>query len=357
MELKSIARKETMHHGGDIYRNKIIADFSVNLNPAGTPGEVAEAAHNSLLRIKEYPDIEQEAVKTAVAEWEGVDREWIAAGNGASELIMAAVRAVRPGRALLFEPAYSGYEYALRAAGCGIRRVFQKEENGFALTEEELLELDEETDLLFVCDPANPSGLNLDPGILAALLDRAADLGIRVLLDRSFYLMSDRAEGEDRGHDRMLQQYDNLYILSSLTKLFASPGIRMGYILSRKENIEEIQKQLPEWNLSVTAEEAVKAGCRALIGTAFAEETRELIRRERAFLAELLAEKGLKVFESQSAFLLFKGPDDLYVRLLQRGILIRDCSSFPGLGRGYYRIAVKNHADNLLFKQALEEVL
>jgi threonine-phosphate decarboxylase len=155
----------------------------------------------------------------------------------------------------------------------------------------------------------------------------------------------------------MLQQYDNLYILSSLTKLFASPGIRMGYILSRKENIEELRRQLPEWNLSVTAEEAVKAGCRALTGTAFAEETRELIRRERAFLAELLAEKGLKVFESQSAFLLFKGPDDLYVRLLQRGILIRDCSSFPGLGRGYYRIAVKNHADNLLFKQALEEVL
>ena len=106
-----------MHHGGDIYRNKIIADFSVNLNPAGTPGEVAEAAHNSLLRIKEYPDIEQEAVKTAVAEWVGVDREWIAAGNGASELIMGIVRAFRPEKALLTAPCYSGYEYALKAAG------------------------------------------------------------------------------------------------------------------------------------------------------------------------------------------------------------------------------------------------
>ena len=346
-----------MGHGGDIYRNRIQEDFSVNLNPAGTPPEVLEAAGRSLARIREYPDPMQEAVRTAIAGWELVPPDYIAAGNGASGLIMASVRAVRPGKALLFEPSYSGYAHALRACGCSIRRVFLKEENGFALTHDDLQALEEKPDLVFVCDPANPSGLNLPDEVLAALLDRTEDLGIRVMLDRSFFLMSDRADrcaGENR---LLLRKYRHLYILCSLTKILAAPGIRMGYVLSAPENIGEIQRQLPEWDLSVTAEEMIGAGCDVLRRTDFAAKARELILKERRFLAESLEESGLTVFESHAPYILFKGPETLFDAMLGKGILLRDCCDYPGLKKGFYRTAVKDHAANVLFAQTLREVM
>ncbi len=345
-----------MTHGGDIYRNKVNIDFSVNLNPLGTPERVKAAVAESIGRASFYPDIRQEEVRNAIAGALGIDRSLVYAGSGASELIMALVRAARPKKALLFEPAFSGYEYALKAAGCEILRYYPGEEKSFALTGGDVAAIEEDCDILFVCDPSNPSGQSIDEGVLAAILDKAARINAVVCLDESFFLMSDKAVRDVRMRNRLAEEYKNLIIVRSLTKILAMPGIRMGYVLAAPDIIGRISRQLPEWNLSVCCEAGIKAGMKEIYETDFIRRTVEMIKMERKKLAESLTGFGFKVYDSDTSFLLFKGPVDLYQKLLKRGILIRDCREFDGLGKGYYRIAVRSHEDNKRLVSILREL-
>ena len=247
-----------MHHGGDIYGKQIELDYSVNLAPLGIPEEVLLAAQRAADRYGCYPDPAQTAVRECVAGTEGVGADCVLAGNGASELILAVVRAIGPGSAWLFEPAYSGYEYALSAAGCRIRHVIT--ESG-GIDPGVIEETGERPDVVFVCDPSNPMGRNEKEEVLRDFLDRTKETGTRVILDESFYLLSDRAEDPAlRWRGRLIEEYDHLYLIRSLTKILAAPGIRMGVLLSSPDNIAGVKRMLPEWNLSATAEEAMKAG-------------------------------------------------------------------------------------------------
>ncbi len=347
-----------MDHGGDVYRNKVNMDFSVNLNPLGAPRNVLEAVRSSVDLAGRYPDIMQTDVRRAIAEFEGVSPDFVFAGNGASELIMAMVRAVRPKKAFLYEPCFSGYEYALRAYGCDISYGVLSEDNGFGLTPGDVAgltgdghraapaETADDVDMIFLCDPGNPSGRNIDDAVLKQILDLAAKRNITVCLDDSFLLLSDKAGGVLKRRSDLALEYDNLIILTSLTKLFAMPGIRIGYAVSSPKNIEKLAAQLPEWNLPVTAEAAIVSGMRELSETDYLAKAMEIIQRERSYLSGELRALGMNVYESDTTFILFKGPEDLGINLLGQGILIRDCSTFKGLGRGYFRIAVKRHEEN-----------
>ena len=351
-----------MSHGGDIYRNRVNTDFSVNLNPLGTPGAVMEAVRASLGNAAHYPDPEQEEVRGTIARSAGLDLRCVYAGNGASELIMAAVRAVRPKRALLFEPAFAGYGHALRAAGCEIVRKTLSAENGFALTRKDAAALGEgggeRIDLVFLCDPANPTGVNIDEDVLLFLLDMAERNGTFVCLDESFFLMSDKAARKEiAARADLVRKYSHLFIVRSLTKILALPGIRTGYLLSCPDNIDRVRRQLPEWNLPVTGEAAILEGIRIIAETDFAERTLGLVRAEREFLSGELRGMGIEVFDSDTSFLLCKGPCGLYEELLRREVLIRDCSDFEGLSKRYYRIAVKSRQDNEKFVRILREIM
>ncbi|MCR5674109.1 MAG: aminotransferase class I/II-fold pyridoxal phosphate-dependent enzyme [Lachnospiraceae bacterium] len=345
-------------HGGDIYRNRVRLDYSVSLNPLGAPEEVRRALEGSLERLGEYPDPAQDAVRFAISGLERIPAERIIAGNGASELLMAAVRAIAPRRVLLFEPGYTGYAHALHAANCEICTLTLAEGSGFALTAEALAEMDRvRPDVVLIGDPVNPTGRNQEDGLLSALIDRAGQIGCSVILDESFFLLSDKAAREEDVAHRLPENGDHLLLLRSLTKVLAMPGIRMGYLISSERRIREIRAQLPEWNLPVTAEEAICAGCEVLARGAYLSRTRETIRTERAFLSDLLASAGCGVFAGETCFLLFTGPAGLGEALLKKGILIRDCNDFTGLRPGFFRIAVRGHADNLLFAEAFREVM
>ena len=344
-----------MAHGGDIYRNKVNIDFSVNLNPLGIQEEVLNAVHESVNRAERYPDLEQEEVREVLAQSVGLNKEFVYAGNGASELIMAVVRAVNSKNSLLFEPVFSGYEYALDS---GITRYKLSEADGFRLSSKALEIINEKIDLIFLCDPVNPTGQNIDEDVLFEAIDKAKNVGAYMCIDESFILMSEKAV-TNRNSDlvELVRKYDNLIIVRSLTKLLSMPGIRMGYVISAPQNIEKIRKQLPEWNLSVMSEAAIKAGIKLINETDFIQRTNKLLRDERRYLSDSLQEIGLKVFESDTAFILFKGPSDLYDKLLEKNVLIRDCSDFYGLEKGFYRIAIKNHDENEVFIRALKGVI
>ena len=212
--------------------------------------------------------------------------------------------------------------------------------------------------MIFLCDPVNPTGQNIDEDVLFEAIVKAKNVGAYICIDESFILMSEKAV-TNRNSDlvELVRKYDNLIIVRSLTKLLAMPGIRMGYVISAPQNIEKIRKQLPEWNLSVMSEAAIKAGIKLINETDFIQRTNKLLRDERRYLSDSLQEIGLKVFESDTAFILFKGPSDLYDKLLEKNVLIRDCSDFYGLEKGFYRIAIKNHDENKVFIRALKGVI
>ena len=358
-----------MEHGGDIYRNRVELDFSVNLNPLGTPEPILFAAMDSMRRISVYPDPAQEAVRRSLAALEGVSVQEVIAGNGASDLLLAAVRALRPRRAILLEPAFTGYAHVLAAAGCRIRRVLLTASEGFRLQGEALSGLyallresgrggHAGRDLLILCNPANPTGMAIGDEVLLPLLKEAQRQGVPVLLDESFFLLSDQAGPADRDRGRrLLRECRELLLVRSLTKLFAMPGIRAGYVLSAPEKICLLQAQLSEWCLSAAAEAAIIAGCRLLTETDFAEASRRLIRMEKDDLEAELRKSGLTVYRGEAPYLLLQGPEMLFQALLDRGILIRDCSSFPGLGRGWFRIAVKDRASNEALLKGLRDVV
>ena len=360
-----------MSHGGDIYRNKVNMDFSVNLNPLGPQEEILNAVRNSIGMVSKYPDLEQEGLREILATALGLNRNYVFAGNGASELIMAVVRAVKPRKALLFEPVFSGYEYALKSLEYSDYENYEKnrsrilkyqleEDNDFRLTEEDLHVINEDIDLIFLCDPVNPTGWNIDEDILIKILDKAKSNNTYVCIDESFFLMSDKALYDmDTGkanRAELVRRYDNLIIIRSLTKLLAMPGIRMGYVLSLPQNIQRIKKQLPEWNLSVTSEVAIREGMRVITETDFIQRVVAEIRCERSYLQNELKNLGFKIFDSDTSFLFFKGPENLYEKLLEENILIRDCSDFSGLQKGFYRIAVKSHRENVELIRVLREL-
>jgi threonine-phosphate decarboxylase len=346
-----------MAHGGDIYRNKVNTDFSVNLNPLGVPKTVSEAVLRSFDRVSEYPDITQEEIRQTIGDTFGVDKSFVFAGSGASELLMALVRAAAPARALLFEPGFSGYERSLEAVGCDIVHHELKKDSGYSVTDEDLKAIDSGIDIVFLCNPGNPAGRNIASEVLRKTLDAAKENECVVCLDESFFLMSDGALDDRTAYSGLLTRYDNLYIVNSLTKFLAMPGIRMGYVLSTPENIRKIIKQLPEWNLSVPAQAAMMEGMRLISGEDYVRETVNIIKTERTYLTRMLRDLGFEVFDSDTAFILFKGSKDLYEAILKEKILIRDCSDYVGLGRGFYRIAVKSHEENEKLIDALRGIV
>lgn len=363
-----------MRHGGDIYRNKVNMDFSVNLSPLPLPGAASDMIASAMLTGLEeainYPDPGQYEVRESLTLSDNVDSDCIYAGSGASELIMACIRAVNPTDILIPLPCYTGYIHAVNALysmqtsdsfteNTHIIRYYLKKEDDYRLTGDILNHMSDNIDLMFLTDPWNPGGANIEDGLLISILKKASDNGIRVILDQSFLFMSDKVtrSPSSAGTHELITKYDNLFIIRSYTKLFALPGIRMGYIISASNNITEIKKQLPEWNLSSVASKAMIACSDIARNTSFINDNISQINKERDYLMEELKQLGFRVFHSDTAFILFESGYELYTGLLEHGILIRDCSDYEGLGNGFYRIAVKDHRSNVLLINSIRTLL
>lgn len=342
-----------MIHGGDIYRNPVTVDFSVNGNPLGTPQSVSEALHHAVGMCGCYPDIEAQALKDAVGRMLAVPKEYLLFGNGASELFLTIVRGVSPKKTVIPVPSFYGYEYAAKAEKSEILYYVLKQENGFCVTEELCERLTEDVGVLFLANPNNPTGRLVERKTLTAILRHCEEKGIYVVLDECFIEFCE-------GCPSMLseiERFPHVILVRAFTKIFSIPGVRLGYLICKNEPLlAKIAGQLPEWNLSCFAQEAGRACAKE---TALIEETENYVRTERVFLEKELRQKGFQVFPSAANFILFYSdelPDGetLYERLLRQGILIRDCGNFRGLGRGFYRIAVRSREENIRLLQALK---
>lgn len=339
-------------HGGNIYQYENCLDFSANCNPLGTPKGVIRAAAESLTRIYEYPRVGCAPLREAIGAYEGVSPEMVICGNGAADLIFSLCRAVKPKHALLPAPTFAEYEQALRSEDCQVTYAYLKEENNFELQEEFLEELHQGLDMAFLCNPNNPTGILTDRAFLLEVLEKCREFKILLVVDECFLDFVKQPEAYTM--KEQLSAYDNLFLLKAFTKRYAMAGIRLGYgITGNKALLEKMTAVTQPWNVSTVAQEA---GIAALKEQAYVEAGRQLVFQEADFLQRALKELGFLVFPSEANYVFFKGPEDFFDACVKEGILIRDCSNYPGLKRGYYRIAVKTHEENRRLIQAFERI-
>ncbi|MCR4946215.1 MAG: aminotransferase class I/II-fold pyridoxal phosphate-dependent enzyme [Lachnospiraceae bacterium] len=341
-------------HGGNIYKKNIDMDFSVSLNPLGCPKEVKEAVTGAADRIFCYPDPAQNAVRSDLSELCGVGADNVICTNGASELIMAAVRMVKPKKALLTAPSFYGYEHALKSDGnCEIIRYVTKEEKGFSVESDVIDLLTDDIDMFFLANPNNPTGKLLDPDLMERIAGICEEKKIFLVIDECFLRLSDG--GKSMAEYAM--KHEMVLVVDAFTKLFAIPGVRFGYGITSGNNTERLERVLPEWNVSVFAEAAAAAGCRVLMESSFQNDSNEYIKKEREFLGKALTDLGFRVFDSDTLFFMFCTDRDICGPLQDRGILIRDCSNFDPLPRGHYRTAVRTHEENVRLAECLKTLV
>lgn len=336
-------------HGGDVYRNNVLMDFSVNVNPLGIDSKIKCELNKSSELCDRYPDITCACLRKSIADVLGRDADEVICGNGASELFLAVVHALKPKRIVIPVPSFSGYERAAQAAHAQVDFFYMNEHEGFALTEELREHLTEELELLFLANPNNPSGTRIPRELLRRVLDDCRSRNIYVVLDECFLdFMKDAGSAVE-----MLGDYPNLIVVRAFTKLYAIPGVRLGYLLCADASLrEEILLQLPEWNVSLPAQAAGIAACSL---SEYRRRTPEYVAREREYLREHLP--GMRIFPSAANFLLVQTDVPLYKLLLEEGILVRECSDYRGLGTGFYRIAVRSHEENCRLVEVLENIM
>ncbi len=337
-------------HGGDVYRHPGVMDFSSNINPLGTPESVKKAVCDSMEQVSCYPDVFYSALKTSLANYEGIAERQLICGNGAAELIFSFVMALRPRKALLPIPTFAEYGQALEAVGCEIVYYPMKE---FRIGEEILEQLTPELDMLFLCNPNNPTGFLIENRILKMIMDRCKSMQIHLLLDECFL---DFVEGgNDFSKKNLADAYQNIFILKAFTKRYAMAGLRLGYgICGNEELLERMSHMVQPWNVSIPAQ---AAGLAALKEKDYVKKAQTLVHEERRYLKESLKNLGFKVYDSQANYIFFQGAQDLYEKCLEKNIMIRDCSNYPGLEKGFYRVAVRTHDANCMLIQVLESIV
>ena len=335
-------------HGGDIYSQNVKLDFSVNTNPflKKLPPEIEYAGEKALKLVGCYPDPRQIKLRDAIGKLENTDPDNIVCTNGASELLLSAVRAIKPSQALLAVPCFSGYQAALFTADCKIKYYMLSAENDFMPYEKILQYITADIDILILANPNNPTGRLIDEELLEEISKKCKDANCLLVTDACFHPLS---------HGTKL--YGDI-VVKAFTKVMSMPGVRLGYGIIRDQKLSKaLQRQLPEWNISVFAQEMGIAAAEYMSDQNFLWESVRLIDKERQFLTEQLVQLGIKVFKSDTSFLLFFCDTKLYTPLLKKGILIRDASNFTGLKKGYYRIAVKAHDDNVELIKEIKSIL
>lgn len=343
-------------HGGDwaAYREAYGStplDFSASVSPLGVPDGVQAAIRRAAAEADRYPDPACRSLRRAVAAHEGVPEAWVLCGSGAADLIWRAVLAAKPGRALVTAPCFGEYEAALDAFGCELLRFPLREP--FALTETLLRRIDRGLDLLFLCNPNNPTGRTIEPGLLRRIVRRCGESGTRLILDECFAGFLD--EPELYTAKGLLEGCPRLLILKAFTKLYGMAGVRLGYALcADTAYLDAMRRAGPPWSVSSLAQEA---GLAALMDKDYVNRLRALIRSERPRLARELEALGVKVIPGEANFLLFQSGTCLAARLRERGILIRSCADFHGLDASWYRVAVRTREDNDRLIAALREML
>ena len=336
-------------------------DFSGPVNFLGPSPKAVEAVKKYAGRIRFYPDPNPVELKTEIAKYlgHGVDATNIILGNGSIELIYMIAEAFSCGfKAVIPVPSFTEYEKAaLRVGG---EPIFLKLQDNFALDIENVKKaVTEDTRIVSICNPHSPSGTLYTRETVLDLVDFCRKKDVIVSVDENYIEFTKKSQ--DTTMIGYVKKYKNLFVIRSVTKFYGMPGIRFGYGLATESLIDMLQTVRQPWSINSLASYAVLA---AFKDTEFIENTKRTIAKERARFAKMLSEiGGLHVFPSETNFLLVKIRNSKFTstmlkeQMAKESILIRDCSTFVGLGDSYFRVTVRSSRENSKLVKTLRDIL
>jgi threonine-phosphate decarboxylase len=345
-------------HGGDtegyiLERGSAPLDFSANCNPLGIPPGVPAAVLKAAERADLYPDPLCRRLRAALSEKLALPEEYILFGNGAADLIFRLALARKPKRALVTAPTFAEYELALETAGCSVLRFCLDHGGGFAVTEDILGWIAPGLDMLFICNPNNPTGFTVEPALLERILKACEQSGTLLVVDECFNGFLD--EPERHTLKPRLKDFRNLLILDAFTKLYGMAGFRLGYCLTKNAPLLGALRNAGQpWAVSSPAQ---AAGLAALLEDDYVARARALVQSERAYLLDALRRLGVTALSGEANYLFFHCAAPLAQKLREQGILIRDCSNYAGLEGGWWRVAVRPHDENVRLIAALSGII
>jgi histidinol-phosphate aminotransferase len=353
---EAIARLKPSPHGGPDYAElerlgiapEEVIDFSVSLNPNGAPAGIEPLVKCS--RLSSYPDPQSINLRRAIVRQTGLPIENVIPGNGSTELIRLAAAAYldRGDKALIIEPTYGEYRTACEVAGAEVVAQTLSVADDFKPEVSRTIDIIKSAKprLVFVCNPNNPTGVYLSRQRFEKILSAAADS--LIVLDEAF------ASFVSRGQSFLgLIDGGNLLVVRSMTKDYGLAGLRLGYAIASAEIIATLERIRPPWSVNVVAQ---GAGIAALQQDNYLQKARTLARKGKKYLVEELKRLGFRCLPSRANFFLVEvgKASELRKRLLTKGILVRDCTSF-GLP-GHIRIAPKSMKQNRRLISALKEI-
>jgi threonine-phosphate decarboxylase len=351
-------------HGGNVHDlarrlgcdPAAICDMSSNVNPLGPMPELMEHLHRRLNDALALPEVDAAAVTEAFARAVGLPPDQVLAGNGSTQIIYLLPRVLAPKRAVVLGPTYADYADACRLAGVEVQLVTADAADGFLPPLGELDARLRSGDMVFICNPNNPTGVLTAAEALATLA--RAHPACRFVVDESYLPFVGEAASLAGGAP------DNVLVLSSLSKVHRIAGLRIGFLAAAPEIVARLADYRPPWSVNAMAQAAVAyiaANPEAVAH--FVDRTRRFLDQEKSRLAERLAGLGrLRLFESQTSFVLMQlappaAAPGVCAALAEKRILVRDCGNFRGLDQGFIRISLKDAAANARAADCLRQAL
>ncbi|MBS4021053.1 MAG: threonine-phosphate decarboxylase [Dethiobacter sp.] len=352
-------------HGGDILTAAELAglppdgilDFSANINPLGPPPGLFDYLVEKLPEITRYPDPACRRLCAAIREHYRPRTDFIP-GNGAGELIYLLLRTVAPTSVLISVPTFTLYEKAALAAGCRVFHYQTVNESGFQLDVASFCAevRRQRPGLVILCNPNNPTGTLLNrEEILAIAKEVAAGNGL-LLVDEAFLEFN---PGYDRQTLLSAPAPENILVLCSLTKMFAIPGLRLGFLAGPGPMLEKLRALRDPWSVNSLAQ---LAGEFVLADPLFPHKTAEKMEKLAGRLvAGLRRLTKLEVYPPAANYILLQSQEKPAVlvqqELLTEGILVRGCENWHGLDSRHFRVAVRTEEENKALLAALHKVI
>lgn len=332
-------------------------DYSANINPLGPPQSVLSALQNQLLEVTRYPDPAHRSFRHALGERLNLPDDWLLPANGAAEAMALALLALQPQQVGVVYPCFSEYAQLSEQFGARVMSCYGSEEHGYKAEEAQLYKLFQQADLVFIGSPNNPTGILYTAEELLRMAEWTAKTDTWLIVDEAFL---DFVE-EERPFTLAdhLDKYPRVIVMRSMTKMYAIPGLRLGYAIAHPAVIARMKGKQVSWTVNALA---LVAGELCLKEWDYERQTRELIAQERAYLSTALQQEwGWKVWPGKANFLLVRTSEEwsaqeLQEALGQKGVLIRSCAMYPGLTARDFRIAVRKRDENERLLNAIRDV-
>ncbi len=362
-------KRRFVSHGGDIWgfsrKYNIpledVLEFSGPINFLGPSPKAVEAVKQNARLIKFYPDPNPVEFKEEIAKYVGcgIKEENILLGNGSIELIYMITEILPRGhKAVIPVPSFSEYEKAtLRVSG---EPIFVQLPEDFSLDLDKIKKaVTDDTKIMCLCNPHSPSGKLYSKKELLNLVEFCNRKDIIFSVDENYIEFAGQSlENTLAG---MVKDYENLFVIRSVTKFYGMAGIRFGYALAAGTLIDKLETMRLPWSINGLACQVTMA---AINDAQFIQNTKETIAKNRQELAQSLSQiPGLQVYPSVTNFLLVKIQNSkitstmLKELLAKERILIRDCCTFMGLDDHYFRVTIRSIKDNQILVEKIKQIL